>query len=72
MIALLLALALQDDPSAAALEEFKAAYKSRDVSARASAVSSLAATQHDKVYARLGQLLTIDEKDVRIAAPPMR
>ena len=68
MMSLLLVLALQDDPSAAALDEFKAAYKSKDVSARAAAVSTLAATQHDKVYAKLGQLLTTDEKDVRIAA----
>jgi len=68
MIALLLTLALQDDPSVAALEEFKTAYKSKDVSARAAAVSALAATQHDKVYAKLGQLLGTDEKDVRIAA----
>jgi HEAT repeat protein len=68
MLTLLLALCLQDDPSAAALEEFKAAYKSKEVSARASAVTALAATQHDKVYAKLGQLLMTDEKDVRIAA----
>lgn len=68
MLLLALACLLQDDPSAAALEEFKAAYKSKDVSARAGAVSTLAATQHDKVYAKLGQLLGTDEKDVRIAA----
>lgn len=65
---LLIALLLQDDPSAAALETFKAEYKAKDVSARAQAVTTLAATQHDKVYAKLGQLLTVDEKDVRIAA----
>jgi HEAT repeat protein len=68
MFALLLALAVQDDPSVAALDEFKTAYKTKDVSARASAVTTLAGTQHDKVYAKLGQLLTVDDKDVRIAA----
>ena len=68
MIALLLALSIQDDPSAAALEEFKTAYKAKDAASRASAVTTLAGTQHDKVYAKLGQLLTTDEKDVRIAA----
>lgn len=57
-----------DDPSVAALETFKAEYKARDVSARAQAVTTLAATQHDKVYLKLGQLLTVDDKDVRIAA----
>ena len=65
---LLLALLLQDDPAAAALEAFKAEYRAKDVAARAQAVTTLAATQHDKVYAKLGQLLTVDEKDVRIAA----
>lgn len=68
MLLLALALLLQDDPSAAALEEFKSAYPSKDVAARAAAVSTLAATQHDKVYAKLGQLLALDEKEVRIAA----
>jgi HEAT repeat protein len=68
MIALLLSLALQDDPSAAPLEEFKTAYKNREVSARVAAVNALAATQHDKVYTQLGKLLLTDEKDVRIAA----
>lgn len=64
----LIALLLQDDPSAAALEAFKAEYRAKDVSVRAQAVTTLAATQHDKVYAKLGQLLTVDEKEVRIAA----
>jgi HEAT repeat protein len=69
-MAILLALLLQavDDPSAAALETFKTEYRAKDVAARAQAVTTLAATQHDKVYAKLGQLLTIDERDVRIAA----
>jgi HEAT repeat protein len=71
---LLLALALQvlppapEDPSAAPLETFKAAYRTKDPSARASAVDALAATQHDKVYAKLGSLLTVDVPEVRIAA----
>lgn len=68
MLLFLITLALQDDPSAAALEEFKTAYKAKDVPGRVSAVTSLAATQHDKVYAKLGQLLGMDDKDVRIAA----
>lgn len=65
---LLIAALLQDDPSVAALETFKAEYKSKEAAARARAVTTLAATQHEKVWARLGQLLSVDEKDVRIAA----
>ena len=65
LIAILL---LQDDPSVAALDTFKAEYKAKEPSARAQAVTTLSAIQHDKVYARLGQLLTVDDKDVRIAA----
>jgi len=68
MIVMALLLQAADDPSVAALETFKAEYKAKDVSARAQAVTTLSATQHDKVYSRLGQLLTIDDKDVRIAA----
>lgn len=69
MIALLLqVLQPTEDPAAAPLETFKAAYRSKDPSARASAVDALAATQHDKVYAKLGQLLTVDVPEVRVAA----
>lgn len=66
---LLLTLLLQaEDPSATALDAFKSAYKAKEASARAQAVATLAAVQHEKVYARLGQLLGVDERDVRIAA----
>ena len=68
MMLLIMVLFMQDDPAAAALETFKAGYKSKDPSVRAQAVTTLAAIQHDKVYARLGALLTVDDKDVRIAA----
>lgn len=72
MTALILALTLSlaDDEAAAtaALDKFKTDYKSKEVSARAAAVSELARTQHDKVWARLGSLLAADEKEVRIAA----
>jgi hypothetical protein len=63
------ALLVQDEAAAtAALEQFKTDYKAKDAGARASAVATLAATSHDKVYAKLGQLLGLDEAEVRIAA----
>lgn len=67
---LLATLLLQDDDAAAtaALDQFKTDYKSKEASVRATAVAALARTQHNKVAVRLGQLLGIDEKDVRIAA----
>lgn len=72
MTTLILALTLfaADDDAAvtAALETFKTGYKSRDAAVRASAVTELARTRHDKVTARLAQLLVVDEKEVRIAA----
>jgi HEAT repeat protein len=64
----LLIQAAAEDPAVAALDTFKSEYKAKDASARAQAVTTLAATQHDKVYGKLGQLLTVDDKDVRIAA----
>lgn len=57
-----------EDPAAAPLEAFKAAYRSKDPAARASAVDALAPHQFDKVYAKLGQLLTVDAPEVRVAA----
>jgi hypothetical protein len=53
VMTIVIALLLQasDDPTAAALETFKAEYKAKDASGRAQAVTTLAATQHDKVYA---------------------
>ena len=69
-LAILAALFLQSDDAAAtaALDKFKTDYKSREATARASAVAELAATQHEKVAARLGQLLGLDAAEVRIAA----
>ena len=70
-MALLMALALQDDAAAAkeSIDTFKTAYaKSKDAKARAEAVAELAKTQHDSVAVKLGSLLTTDHKDVRIAA----
>jgi HEAT repeat protein len=66
----LLAVLAQDDDAAAtaALDKFKADYKNKEATARASAVSDLARTQHEKVAARLGQLLGMDVQEVRIAA----
>src|SRR5262245_61057817 len=67
---LVLALVVGDDDAAvtAALDKFKADYKSREAGVRASAVAELSKTQHDKVIAKLGQLLMTDEKEVRVAA----
>jgi HEAT repeat protein len=77
MMACLLALslvALQNDPVpketsvTEALEKFKTAYKAKDPSGRAIAVTELAKTPHEKVYAKLGALLVLDDMTVRIAA----
>jgi HEAT repeat protein len=69
-----LVLAQQNDPApkeapaTEALERFKTAYKSREVSDRATAVAELAKTPHEKVYAKLAALLVVDDMTVRIAA----
>ncbi len=72
MVTMLLVLALfpgDDDAAAtAALDKFKTEYKAKEAATRATAVLELSQTQHDKVWAKLGQLLTTDEKEVRIAA----
>ena len=77
MIAWMLALSLlaaQNDPppkepsSKEALEKFGKAYKAKDPSDRAVAVSDLAKTLDDKVIAKLGALLVVDDMTVRIAA----
>jgi hypothetical protein len=71
---LALALALQADPppketsANEALEKFKTAYRSKDVADRAAAVGELAKTSHEKVVAKLGALLVVDDMTVRIAA----
>jgi len=67
----LLAQAAKPDETAAneALDKFKADYKARETGGRVTAVADLAKTQADKVYIRLGQVLTSpEEKEVRIAA----
>jgi hypothetical protein len=66
--------ALQNDPVpkdtsvAEALEKFKTAYKAKNPSDRALAVTELAKISHEKVYAKLGALLVVDDMTVRIAA----
>src|SRR5262245_26039957 len=70
LIAIILALAPQDEAAAkAALETYKTATaKSKDPKVHAEAVAELAKTLHESVAAKLGSLLTTDDKDVRIAA----
>ncbi|HLY74753.1 MAG TPA: hypothetical protein VKU80_11605 [Planctomycetota bacterium] len=66
---LLAALLAPDDPEvSAALEKFKTDYHSKDLSTRVAAVADLSKTQHDKILVKLGSLLVVDDKDVRIAA----
>ncbi|HLY73285.1 MAG TPA: hypothetical protein VKU80_04135 [Planctomycetota bacterium] len=66
--------ALQNDPGpnessvTETLEKFKTAYRSREASDRALAVTELAKTPHEKIYAKLGALLVVDDMTVRIAA----
>jgi HEAT repeat protein len=58
-----------DDPEvSAALEKFKTDYHSKDLSTRVAAVADLSKTQGDKILLKLGSLLVVDDKDVRIAA----
>ncbi len=69
-----IALALQADPAAKepsskeALEKFGKAYRAKDPSDRAAAVADLAKTLDEKVVAKLGALLGVDDMTVRIAA----
>lgn len=65
---ILAVLAVQDGDPDAALKTFKAAYRSKDVAARAAAVAELAKTDHRKVRAQLARLLTADLPEVRVAA----
>jgi HEAT repeat protein len=71
---LALALALQVDPPAKessaneALEKFRTACRSKDVAERALAVAELSKTSHEKVVAKLGALLVVDDMTIRIAA----
>jgi len=69
LLIVLAALVAPDEPEVnAALEKFKTDYKNKDLSARVAAVTELSKTQHDKVLLKLGALLVVDDKDVRIAA----
>lgn len=68
MTALLLLLSLQADDATKALDKFKTAYKAKEVADRAAAVTDLAKTEHEKVLAKLAQLLVVDAKEVRLAA----
>src|SRR5476651_280459 len=77
MMACLFALSLvvlQNDPVpketavTEALEKFKTAYKAKNPSDRVLAVTELAKTPHEKIYAKLGALLWVDDMTVRIAA----
>jgi len=67
-------LALQNDPApkdssvTEVLERFKTAYKAKNPSDRVLAVTELAKTSHEKIYAKLGALLVVDDLTVRIAA----
>jgi hypothetical protein len=67
---LMMAFAPQDDAKATdAITAFESNFsKSKDASSRAGAVATLAQTHHEKVIARLGSLLTHEDKGVRIAA----
>lgn len=61
-------LAADDKEAEAALERFKAAYRSDSATARALAVAELCTVPHEKTLARVAPLLTGGSKDVRIAA----
>jgi hypothetical protein len=67
---LLMAFTSQDDAAAnEAVATFDAGFsKTKDASMRAGFVSNLAKTHHEKVVARLGSLLTHEDKGVKIAA----
>jgi HEAT repeat protein len=66
---LLLALAAGDDKEAEdALERFKVSYKNNSAAARASAVTDLSRTQHEKTLSKLAGILAGEEMPVRIAA----
>jgi len=66
--------ALQNDPApkdtsvTEALEKFKTAYKAKSPADRVLAVTELAKTPHEKITAKLGALLVVDDMTVRIAA----
>ena len=71
ILALSLLVQAKPDDTAAneALEKFKTDYKAKETGGRVMAVADLAKTQADKVWIRLGQVLTSpEEKEVRIAA----
>ncbi len=67
-IVLLAFLTGDEAATTAALDKFKTDYKAKEAATRAGAVTELARTQDDKIYAKLGQLLVVDANEVRIAA----
>ena len=67
VIALVL-LSSDDKEAEEAVQKFRAAMKSPEVSARAQAVTELGRVQHEKTLKPLSVCLTTDDKQVRIAA----
>jgi len=69
-LAFLLTLLPQDEAAAkAALETYKTTTaKSKDPKVHVDAIAELAKTPHESVAAKLGSLLTTDDREVRIAA----
>lgn len=67
---LVLALAQAADDAAArkAIEKFTAGFKSKDVEARVAAVTELGKVEHERTVDKLGQVLKVDVKEVRLAA----
>jgi hypothetical protein len=67
VLILALLLSLRDEADEA-LRKFDASYKSKDPAARTAAVTELARTDHERVQSKLEKLLTVDVREVRIAA----
>lgn len=67
-VLLLLAQASNDKDADEALARFKTAYAAPSAPARAAAVFELSRTQHEKILARLAQLLGGEAKEVKAAA----
>ncbi len=61
-------LAPDDKEAEQALETFKTAYNGASVPLRAKAVAELAKVEHEKILAKLTQVLMTEEKPVKVAA----
>lgn len=57
-----------DKEASDALSRFSTEFKAKEVDARVAAVTELAQVQHEKVHSKLGALLTMDVREVRVAA----